>query len=171
VALAGFHDDVAATAAVAALRAAARDVLLAPESEASVAAVTGLYANFGFIYEHGLESRRWLLVVGLWPSATRLSPKGKSLDSAEASKALRKFECLLCFERLNHYELAHLSAIHELNAACDFGEERVVFALADVQAGFHTGAALPNDDGTAGDKLSAECLKAKPLRVGVASVS
>src|SRR6185437_10791565 len=64
VALAGFHDDVAATAAIAARRAAARDVLLAPESEASVAAVTGLYANFGFIYEHGLESRRWLLVVG-----------------------------------------------------------------------------------------------------------
>ena len=53
VALAGFHDDVAATAAVAARRAAARDILLAPECEASVAAVASLYTNFGFIDEHG----------------------------------------------------------------------------------------------------------------------
>jgi hypothetical protein len=97
--------------------------------------------------------------------------KEKSLDSAEASKALRKFECLLSFERLNHYELAHLSAIHEFNAARNFGEERVIFAFADIQAGLYARAALPDDDGTAGDKLSAECLKAKALRVGVASVS
>src|SRR6185312_6156515 len=61
VTLAGFHDDVAAAAAVTARRASARDVLLAPEGEASVAAVAGLYANFGFIDEHGI--RRWSLVV------------------------------------------------------------------------------------------------------------
>ena len=52
VALAGFHDDVAAAAAVAAGGAAAGHELLAPEGHAAVAAVAGLYANFGFIDEH-----------------------------------------------------------------------------------------------------------------------
>jgi hypothetical protein len=97
--------------------------------------------------------------------------KKKSLDSAEASKALRELEMLLRFERLNHHELTHLSAVHEFDAACDFGEERVVFAFADIQSWLHAGAALADNDGAAGDKLSAERLKAKPLRVGVASVS
>jgi len=72
---------------------------------------------------------------------------------------------LLRFERLNHHKLAHLSAIHEFNAACDFGEERVVFAFADIQSWLYARAALPDNDGTAGDKLSAECLKSKALRV------
>ena len=43
VALAGFHDDIAAAAAVAAGRAAARHELLAPEGHAAVAAVAGLH--------------------------------------------------------------------------------------------------------------------------------
>ena len=42
VAFAGFHDDVAALAAVAARRAAARDELLPAEGHAAVAAVAGL---------------------------------------------------------------------------------------------------------------------------------
>ena len=52
VALAGFHDDIAAAAAVAARGAAARDELLAAEGEASVAAVASLYADIGFVNEH-----------------------------------------------------------------------------------------------------------------------
>src|SRR5208282_4651798 len=52
VALAGFHDDVAAAAAVAARGPAARDELLAAEGEASVAAVASLYADIGFVDKH-----------------------------------------------------------------------------------------------------------------------
>jgi len=46
----GDHDDVAATAAIAAARATPRHVLLAPECEASVAAVAGFHRDFYFIY-------------------------------------------------------------------------------------------------------------------------
>src|ERR1700757_1372335 len=56
VALAGFHDDVAAAPAVAAGGAAARDELLAAKGHAAIAAVTGLYPNFGFIDEHRGQS-------------------------------------------------------------------------------------------------------------------
>ena len=52
VALAGFHDDVAAVAAVAAGGPAARHELLAPEGHAAVAAVAGFHPNFGFVNEH-----------------------------------------------------------------------------------------------------------------------
>ena len=55
VALAGFHDDVAAAAAVAARGPAARYELLAAEGEASVAAVASLYADIGFVDEHGRQ--------------------------------------------------------------------------------------------------------------------
>ena len=52
VALAGFHQDVAAASAVAARRAAARHELLAAEGHAAVAAVAGFDANFDFVDEH-----------------------------------------------------------------------------------------------------------------------
>jgi hypothetical protein len=48
------HDDVAATAAVAAGRAAAGDKLFAPEGHAAIAAVAGLDPDFCFIDEHKL---------------------------------------------------------------------------------------------------------------------
>jgi hypothetical protein len=109
--------------------------------------------------------RRWLLVVGRWSLATASIAEKEKASTMPRPKALREIEMLLRFERLNHHELAHLSAVHEFNAACDLGEERVVFAFADIQARFHARAALPDDDRAAGDKLSAECLKAKALRV------
>ena len=52
VALARFHDDVAALAAVAAGRPAARNELLPPKGQAAVAAVAGFYSNCRFIDEH-----------------------------------------------------------------------------------------------------------------------
>src|SRR4051812_19833537 len=52
VGLARFHDDVAATATVAAAGTATRDKLLPAEGNAPVAAVPGFYANFRFINEH-----------------------------------------------------------------------------------------------------------------------
>ena len=56
VTLAGFHDDVAAPSAVAARRSPARDKLLPPKGHAAITAVSGFYANFGFIDEHQLLS-------------------------------------------------------------------------------------------------------------------
>src|SRR5579864_491799 len=53
VALAGFHDDVAALAAIAARRSAARDKLLPPEGHAAIAAVSRLNLDFRLIDEHG----------------------------------------------------------------------------------------------------------------------
>jgi hypothetical protein len=55
VRLARFHDDVAATATVAAAGAATRDELLPAEGNAPVAAVAGLDADFRFINEHSCQ--------------------------------------------------------------------------------------------------------------------
>ncbi len=52
VALAGFHYDVAAAAAVAAGRAAARNKLLPAKGHASVATVAGLNPNDRFVNKH-----------------------------------------------------------------------------------------------------------------------
>src|SRR5208283_4185584 len=67
-------------------------------------------------------------------------------------------------------ELAHAPAVAELHHAGHLGEERVVLAPADIQAGLDLGAALTDDDGTTGDQLSAEDLHAQPLCIGVAAV-
>ena len=77
VALRRLHDDVAAAAAVAAGGAAAGHKLLAPEGHAAVAAVAGLYADFGFIDEHGktgtagIRDRR---SEPFWLSLWRINP-------------------------------------------------------------------------------------------------
>ena len=78
---------------------------------------------------------------------------------------------LFRFEGLNQYKLAHGAAVFEYDFAADLGEEGVVFAAANVEAGLHASATLTNNDGAAGDDLSAECLKSQSLRVRVAPVS
>ena len=78
---------------------------------------------------------------------------------------------LLRFEGFDQYKLAHGAAVFEHDFAADLGKKRVVLATADVQAGLHASAALPHNDRAAWDNLSAECLEAQPLRVGVAPVS
>src|SRR5256885_1123260 len=52
VALAGFHDDIAAATAIATGRAATRHKLLPAERDAAVAAVAGLNTNPCLINEH-----------------------------------------------------------------------------------------------------------------------
>ena len=53
--LVGHQPDAAAVAAVAAVRAAERDELLAAEADAAVAAVAGDDLDFGFVDEfHGM---------------------------------------------------------------------------------------------------------------------
>ena len=72
---------------------------------------------------------------------------------------------LLSRERLDEGETALVAAITELHGAADLGEEGVVFADADVEAGLDWCAALPDDDGAAGYDLAAESLDAQPLGI------
>ena len=72
---------------------------------------------------------------------------------------------------LNQHIATGAAFIHELNGAGDLGEKSVIFAATDICAGLNAGAALADDDGAAGNKLTAECFYAQPLRVGVAPVS
>src|SRR5438309_4000001 len=72
---------------------------------------------------------------------------------------------------LDENKTAGATFIDELDGAGDLGEKSVIFAATDVCAWLDASAALADDDGTAGNKLSAECFYAKPLRVGVAPVS
>src|ERR1019366_2571778 len=90
VALARFHPDVAALAAIAARRPAARNVLLPPERHAAVAAIASLHSNFGFIDEHDVWRGR--------PRPQKLSPQKNSVGTdalvrpAERSSAVRRNE-------------------------------------------------------------------------------
>ena len=54
----GAQDHVAAAAAIAAIRAAARDKFFAPETDAAPSAVPGLGKNFYSIDKHGREENR-----------------------------------------------------------------------------------------------------------------
>ena len=75
--LAGIHNDVAAVAAVAARRTAARDELLPPEGHAAIAAVAGFHSDFGFVNEHGEEA------VSHRPPATSLALRSPRFAFAE----------------------------------------------------------------------------------------
>src|SRR5687767_10068549 len=59
----------------------------------------------------------------------------------------------------------------ELDLAVDQGEDRVVLADADVEAGNELRAALAEDDGAGGDGLAAVSFYAEVLGVGVAAVA
>src|SRR5689334_4523812 len=63
-----------------------------------------------------------------------------------------------------------LTAVLEADHAVDLGEQGIVLAAADVQAGLERGSALANQNGAAGDRLAGEALHAEALRVGVATV-
>ena len=67
-------------------------------------------------------------------------------------------------------ELAATSLVLELYEALDQGEQRVVFALADVIAGLPLGSTLTSNDVAAEDVLSTGFLKAQPLCIRVAAV-
>src|SRR5437868_3490036 len=58
----------------------------------------------------------------------------------------------------------------KLHDAVDFGEERVVRALADIKPGEEPRAALPDEDGSRGDDLAAVSFHSQPLPVRVSSV-
>src|SRR5580692_3777000 len=101
VALAGFHDDIAALAAVAARRAAARNIFLATKGHATVAAVAGFHPNFSFVDEHG-----WIETIKA-PSrrrgSERRSTAGRGLRKRTARFANGR-ELFRDFHRLDHHE-------------------------------------------------------------------
>ena len=74
-------------------------------------------------------------------------------------------DSLFRFDWLDHDELAHGSPVLENDLAGNLGEKSVVFAAANIEAGFYTRAPLTHDDRAAGDDLSAECFESKPLGV------
>ncbi len=88
VAFAGLHDDVAALAAIAARRSAARDKLLPAESHAAIAAVPGLDPNFCLVDEHSRQSS----VVSRQPTTNHV---GTDASSAQPSKARQRCCCSL----------------------------------------------------------------------------
>src|SRR5262252_5033062 len=77
----------------------------------------------------------------------------------------------LQFDRLDHDKLSHRSLVEELDPSGDLGEQSIVLAAPYVQPGLHPRAALANNDRSAGDDLSAECLESQSLRVRVAPVT
>ena len=150
--LAGFHNDVATLAAISARRASARDKLLPPEGEASVATVTGFHSNFGFINEHRCANQ------SLRETKKCLVPKAR-LRAAQSSTR-RGLEILFRFQGLDHHKLAHRTFVEEFNTAADLGEKRIVLATTNIQPGLHSRTSLPDDDRPAGNHLSPESLEA-----------
>ena len=78
---------------------------------------------------------------------------------------------LLSRQRLNESEASAVAAVAKLYCPADLGEQRIVLADADIEAGLDRCPALPHDDGAAGDYLAAEGLDTQPLGIRVASVS
>ena len=112
------------------------------------------------------------MVVGGIRPKKKPHPEGEACVArtpTPANRLLRKL--LLRFDGFDHHEFAHGALIHELDAAGDLGEKRVVFAATHVESGLYASAALTNDDGAARYDLPAECFKAEPLRIRIAAIS
>ena len=72
---------------------------------------------------------------------------------------------LLSRKGLYEGETSSAAAIAELYRAADLGEEGIVLADADIQAGLDRCSALPHDDCATGNDLAAEGLHAQPLGI------
>src|SRR6185436_3316632 len=68
-------------------------------------------------------------------------------------------------------ESAGVALVFEIHNTGDLGEQRVVFADADIQTRLELRASLPDKNRAAADELAAEALHAQSLRIAVASVS
>src|SRR6188508_521623 len=63
------------------------------------------------------------------------------------------------------------AVVFELDRAGDLGEQRVVLAAPDVEAGIEAAAALADEDGAAGHDVAVEPLDAEALRIAVTPVA
>jgi hypothetical protein len=79
VALAGFHDDVSALAAIAARRATARDELLPAKGKAAVAAVAGFDSDYGLVDEHSSQLSAFSRQESRGRASVSVVSKSKSL--------------------------------------------------------------------------------------------
>src|SRR5690606_20292052 len=150
-----------AIAAVAAVRAAERDELLAAEAHAAVAAVAGDDGDFCFVdeFHFGAKGKG----SGIKRGAETRSPAEAGLLQALS----------LTSGGRDHVDgAALLRALDgELDGAVDQREQRVVAAQADARTRMELGAALADDDVAGLDGLAAVHLHAEVLRVGVAAVA
>jgi len=72
---------------------------------------------------------------------------------------------LLCSQGLYVCESPLVAAIPELHRSADLGEERIVFADADIDSRLDRCSTLPNDDRAAGHNLAAKGLHTQPLGI------
>src|SRR5665213_1765727 len=77
---------------------------------------------------------------------------------------------LLCGDRLDGSKAPAIAAVSKLHPSRYLGEQGIVRPDADVEARLDLGAALANDDRSAGNEFAAKGLHAQPLCIGVASV-
>jgi hypothetical protein len=98
--------------------------------------------------------------------------QGQTTGPNRVLRAEARFK-LCCFEyqRLDGNELAKLSTIHELHVAIALCEQGIVLAAPNVQARLNARAALADDDGASGHKLTTESFHSKPLCIRVAAVT
>jgi len=73
--------------------------------------------------------------------------------------------------RFDGYKTSGIAFVDELDHAGDLGEKSIVLAPANVGARLNRCATLPHNDGATMHKLSAKCLYAEALRIGVTAVS
>ena len=180
-----FEINVAAVAAVAARRAAARNILLPAEGHAAIAAVAGLHRDFGFVSKHDvLCCARKSSIESIrqgWEEKQKYAPGNRSASSeiATSSWLPRLRRQTLCslqpptrgfFGRQDADESALRALVFEAHDAVDDGKERIVLGAADILARLIVRAALANQNAAAGYDLPAESLDSEPLAVRIASV-
>src|SRR5690606_34191225 len=143
--------NTATVAAVAAVRAAARNELLAPEAHATVAAAAGLDIDVRFVDEfHGVNPNK------------KAPPKRGFREPCGALRAGRPRQALS--------DDADQAAVPrpfdgERDPTGGRREQRMVAADADVDARVILRAALAHDDVAGNDLLAAEALDAQALRL------
>ena len=157
----GDEHDVAAVAAVAAIRTGERLELLALHGDAAIAALAGAQ-----VQRHAIDERNHALSFREMNCAS--VRKGD-----EPKPAPFRQECVCVRLLRERHDVDDLAAalLTELDRACLEGEQRVVAATADVGAGVEVGAALADDDLAGEDLLTAEALHAQSLSVGVTTVA
>src|SRR5581483_11564725 len=113
-------------------RASARNILLPPEGQAAIPAVSGFYRNRNFIDKHDSRSLRL---------------RGDHVDAFPEPSPIAEF--------------------HRSRNGC---KQRVIFAEPHIASRLVARPALPDDDGSARDKLPRENFDAQTLRIRIASV-
>ena len=133
--------------AIATIRPASFDVLLAPERQAAVAAVASLHTNRCFIDElHFIKNRgtRQAARTGDTVPESRIFLSGPSGPNADELAVLR-------------------SLLFELHVSVFLREQRVIAAAPDIAASVKTRAALAHDDVTCQDGLATVDFHAETL--------